>query len=39
MDSRNKGAVFKGLLNEFSSKPYISMSHNVYPIDDDEGEV
>jgi hypothetical protein len=24
------------MLNEFSSKPYISVSHNLYPIDDDD---
>lgn len=38
MDSHS-GKVFKGLLNEFSNKPYISMSHNVYPIDPSEEEV
>jgi hypothetical protein len=24
------------LLDEFSNKPYISVSHNYYPVDDDE---
>lgn len=30
--------MYKGLLNEFSTKPYISMSHQLYPIDNEEEE-